>query len=180
MHFPNPNVKFFIFSEKKIYSKKILTPWNGVWFGLLPKLVSKISYNFPKINNACLKKNLLQDGCWSSRKIIFFLSFGMTADLVYLMNFNIKAQNSLRRNWMLEQPLAFTDCSSIQFFNLPTFTNTVRLSGVTYYLLCSIYVAYGTTCGCIGHQVLPTQLLPREGKDLPRGGKYPKHVPLLT
>ena len=29
-----------------------------------------------------------------------------------------------------------------------------------------------------GQQVLPTQPLPRESEDFPRGGKYPKDVPL--
>ena len=35
-------------------------------------------------------------------------------------------------------------------------------------------------CHAIGHQVLPTQLLPREAEDFPRGGNHSKHVPLLT
>ena len=30
---------------------------------------------------------------------------------------------SLRRNWMLEQPLDFNGCSSIHFLNLPSFPN---------------------------------------------------------
>ena len=34
-------------------------------------------------------------------------------------------QNSFRRKWMLEQPLVFTGCSSIQFFNSPHSLNTV-------------------------------------------------------
>ena len=35
-------------------------------------------------------------------------------------------------------------------------------------------------CHAIGHQVLPTQLLPREAEDFPRGDKYFNHVSLLT
>ena len=32
----------------------------------------------------------------------------------------------------------------------------------------------------IGHQVLPTQPLPKEAEDFPKGDKHFKHVPLLT
>ena len=35
-------------------------------------------------------------------------------------------------------------------------------------------------CYSIGQQVFPTQLLPREAEDFPRGSKYPKDVPLST
>ena len=31
-----------------------------------------------------------------------------------------------------------------------------------------------------GHQVLPTQPLPRVAEDFPRGGNHSKHVPLRT
>ena len=85
-----------------------------------------------------------------------------------------------RRNWMLEQPLEFT---GIQFFNLPPslpLTQLVRLPGITYHLLWSACVTYRALCHAIGHQVLTTQLLHREAEDVPRGGKYFNHVPLLT
>ena len=41
-------------------------------------------------------------------------------------------------------------------------TRLVRLSRVTYYLLCSACVTYGTLYHVIAHQVLLTQPLPRE------------------
>ena len=46
--------------------------------------------------------------------------------------------------------------------------------------LCSPCVTYGTSCHAIGHQVLPTQPLPREAEDFLGGDKYSNHVPLLT
>ena len=46
--------------------------------------------------------------------------------------------------------------------------------------LCRPYVTYETPCHVIGHQVLPTQPLPRETEDFPRGDKYTKDVPLPT
>ena len=70
-----------------------------------------------------------------------------------------------------------TGCSGIQFFYSPPFpTQSVRLPLVTYPSLCSTCVTYRTLCHAIGHQVLPTQPLPREGEDFPRGDKYFKHV----
>ena len=77
-------------------------------------------------------------------------------------------------------------------FRLPTFLNvqassllilltqSVRLPLVTYPSLCSTCVTYRTPCHAIGHQVLPTQPIPREVEDFPRGDKYFKHVPPLT
>ena len=41
-------------------------------------------------------------------------------------------------------------------------------------------MTYETPCHAIGHQVLPTQPLPRKAEDFVRGDKHPKHVPLLT
>ena len=52
-------------------------------------------------------------------------------------------------------------------------TQLVRLPGVTYHLLCSRFVTYG-------HQVLPTQALPKEAEDFPSDGKHFKHVSLVT
>ena len=59
--------------------------------------------------------------------------------------------------------------------------NTV--SSVTYGYhpsLCSTCVTYRTLYRAIGHQVLPTQPLPREAEDFPRSGNHSKHMPLLT
>ena len=73
-------------------------------------------------------------------------------------------------------------CLDVQFFLIqPPFpTQSVRLPLVTYPSLCSACVTYRTLCHAIGHQVLPTQLLPREVEDFPRGDKYFKHVPPPT
>ena len=58
---------------------------------------------------------------------------------------------------MLEQPLVFTDCSSIQYFNCPIFlTHSVKPSWVPYTSLRSTCLAYGIPCCTIAHQVLPT------------------------
>ena len=72
-----------------------------------------------------------------------------------------------------------TGCSGIQFFDSPP-TQSVRLPLVTYPSLCSNCVTYRTLCHAIGHQVLPTQPLPREVEDFPRGDKYFKLVPPPT
>ena len=79
---------------------------------------------------------------------------------------------------MLEQPLLFTSCSSIQFFT--TLSQSVRSHLVASTSLCSPCVTYGTLCHAIGHQVLPIQPLPRETEDFPSDGKYFNHGPLLT
>ena len=62
----------------------------------------------------------------------------------------------------------------------PFRTQSIRLDLVTYPLLCNTCMAYRTSCHSIGHQVPPTQHLPREAEDFPRGGKHSKHVLLLT
>ena len=91
---------------------------------------------------------------------------------------------------MLEQPLDFTDCCLVasSFFNSPPslihfvhLTQLVGLPWVTYDLLCSTCVTYGTLCHAIVHQVLPIQPLRREVEaDFPSGGKYFNHVSLFT
>ena len=74
-----------------------------------------------------------------------------------------------------------TGCLGIQFLiHSPFPTQSVRLPLVTYPSLCSTCVTYRTLCHAIGHQVLPTQPLPREVDNFSRGGKYFKHVPPLT
>ena len=93
----------------------------------------------------------------------------------------LSSPKKLRRNWMLEQPLDFTGCSSIQFFNSPLpLTELVRLPRVTYHLLCDSCVTYGTLCHAIGHHVLPNQHLPREAEVFLRDCKYSNNVPLPT
>ena len=92
-------------------------------------------------------------------------------------------QNSLRRNWMPEQPLLLTYwlLRHPVFFDSPHFpTQSVRPPLVTYPSLCSTCVTYRTLFHAIGHQVLPTQPLPREVEDFSRGDKHFKHVPPPT
>ena len=55
---------------------------------------------------------------------------------------------------MLEQHLVFTRSSSIQFFNSPPFHSQL---GHLWYP-----VQHGMPCHFIGHQVIPTQPLPKE------------------
>ena len=76
----------------------------------------------------------------------------------------------------------FFECLGIQFFNSPLFflTQSVRLPLFTYPSLCRTYVTYRTPCHASGHQVLPTQTLPRKAEDFPRGENHSKHVPLPT
>ena len=78
----------------------------------------------------------------------------------------IKILDSRRFNWILEQPLLFTGCSSIQFFNLPPFPNTVSWTTIGSFLLtvqslCELQY----TMPHHWSPVLPTQLLPREAED---------------
>ena len=59
-----------------------------------------------------------------------------------------------------------------------TLTQSVRLPMVTCPSLCIPCVIYGTLCHAIGQQVLPSQSLPMEAEDFPRGGNNSKQVPL--
>ena len=74
-----------------------------------------------------------------------------------------------------------TGCLGIQFFgSLPIPTQSVRLPLFTYHSLCGTFLTYRTPCRAIGHQVLPTQPLPREVEDFLMCDKYFKHVPALS
>ena len=81
---------------------------------------------------------------------------------------------------MLEQPLLFTGCSSIQFFNSPPFLNTVSQNTfgtlpLTVQYLCDLRDGIPRD----GHHVLLIQpFLAKE--DFPSGDKYFNHVSLLT
>ena len=98
--------------------------------------------------------------------------------------------------WLL-RPVKISTSSELYrvYFRLPTFLNvqassflihppfptqSVRLPLVTYPSLCSTCVTYRMPCHAIGHQALPTQPLPREAEDFPRGDNHSKHMPLLT
>ena len=74
--------------------------------------------------------------------------------------------------WMLRCP--------VFWFTSLFLTQSVRLPLATYPSLCRAYVTYRMTCHARGHQALPTQPLPREAEDFPRGDNHSKHVPLLT
>ena len=94
--------------------------------------------------------------------------------------------------WLL-RPVKVSTSSELypDYFRLPTFlyvqassflihspfpTQSIRLPLVTYPSLCSTCVTYRTLCHAIGHQALPTQPLPREVENFPRGDKHFKHV----
>ena len=82
---------------------------------------------------------------------------------------------------MLEQPLHLLVAQTSSFLIQPLpRAQSVRPHLVPYSSLCSPCVTYGMSYHAIGHQVLPTQPLPREAQDFPREGKYFNHVLLLT
>ena len=68
---------------------------------------------------------------------------------------------------------------SVFWFITLFLTQSVRLPLVTYLSLCSVYVTYITPCHASGHQGLPTQPLPRQAEDFPRGANNSKHMPQL-
>ena len=75
----------------------------------------------------------------------------------------------------------FAGCLSIQFFDSPPFSQHNQLGHLWLPTPhCAATVTYQMPCHCIGHQARPTQPLPREVEDFPRGERYFKHVPLLT
>ena len=76
----------------------------------------------------------------------------------------------LRETGCLSNPyFLLTGSSGIQFFDSPPFpTQSVRLPLGTYPSLRSTCVTFRTLCHAVGHQVLPTQPLPRELEDFPR------------
>ena len=88
-------------------------------------------------------------------------------------------QNSIRRNRILRQPLVFVNWLPKHPDFWFTLTQSGRLPMVTYSSLCSTCVTYWTLYHTIGYQMLPTQPLPREEEDFPRGGDHSKHMHLL-
>ena len=95
---------------------------------------------------------------------------------------NFSNKTPLGETGCLSNPyFLLTGCLGIQFlFHSPFPTQSVRLPLVTYLSLCSTCVTCRMLCHVIGHQVLPTQPLPREAEDFTRGDKYFKHVPPPT
>ena len=126
-----------------------------------------------------------------SKHIVILLTLGKSKNIVVLLTlgeslgwpliFNLN-KTPLGETGCLRNPyFLLTGCLGIQFFDSPSFqTQSVRLPLVTYPSLCSTSVTYRMLCHATGHQVLPTQLLPREAEDFPRGDKYLKHVPPPT
>ena len=103
-----------------------------------------------------------------------------------LLIFNLN-KTPLGETGCLSNPyFLLTGSSGIQFFDSPPFpTQSVRLPLVTYPSLCSTCMTYRTLCLCFppnvgSNAMLPTQLLPWEVEDFPRGDKYFKHVPPPT
>ena len=65
-------------------------------------------------------------------------------------------------SWLFRHPL----------YLFTPFPNTFRLPLITYPGLCSTCVSYMTLCHASGHQVPPTQHLPREVEDFLMGDNY--------
>ena len=112
-----------------------------------------------------------------SALILYFFCNLLKRQLSYQQNYQ---QNSLRRNWTLEQPLGFTGYSSIRF-NSPPSPNIVGKAAQS-----SLSLAAQHKCDLRdamplhwSPSILPSQPLPREEEDFLRGGKYPKDVPML-
>ena len=87
----------------------------------------------------------------------------------------------IRATLPLRKPYFFTGYSSIKFFDSYPFLNTADQATfgnlqLTMQHLCDIR----KTMHCISHQVFLIQPLPSENKVVPRGGKFPKHLPLST
>ena len=114
-----------------------------------------------------------------SKNIVILLTLGKSLRWPLIFDLN---KTPLGETGCLSNPyFLLTGCLGIQFFDSPPFpTQSVRLPLVTYPSLCSTCVTYRTLCHAIGPQVLPTQPLPREVEDFPRGDKYFKHVPPPT
>ena len=113
----------------------------------------------------CIKKISREENRWIIRDFKF-------------KNLTLWQQNSLGEIGCLGNPYFYLLVAYASSFLIPP-TQSVRLAMVTYPSLCSTCVTYGTPWHAIRHQVLPTQPLPREAEDFPRGDRYFKHVPLL-
>ena len=106
-----------------------------------------------------------------------WLLLGWLLLLWLFLNFNLNKTGCLSNLYFL-----LTGCLVAPAFLIHPFfpTGSVRLPLVTDPSLCSTCVTYRTLYHAIGHQVLPTQPLPREVEDFPRSDKYFKHVPPPT
>ena len=118
------------------------------------------------------------------KKILFFIFFGVTVWLLLEWLFLIFTLNKtpLGETGCLSNPyFLLTGCLGIQFLNSTPFpTQSIRVPLVTYPSLCNTCVTNRMPCHAIGHQVRPTQPVPREAEDFPRGDKYVKYVSLPT
>ena len=126
-----------------------------------------------KSKNCCLAK------FGRVKKTVILLTLGKS--LRWSLIFNLNKTPLGETGCLSNSYFLLTGCLGIQFFDSPPFpTQSVRLPLVTYPSLCSTCVTYRAQCHAIGHQVLPTRLLPREVEDFRRGDKYFKHVPPPT
>ena len=84
---------------------------------------------------------------------------------------------------MLEKPLDFTSCSSIQLFNsfLVTYGTPCRTRGHHSHLIfCDLQDTMPRQRSLLLSLAFPAQPVPREVEDFLRGGKYLNHLTLLT
>ena len=90
-------------------------------------------------------------------------------------------KNSLRGNWMLEQPYSLWLLKHpVLYFILLSRPQSVRPRLVASISLGSPCVNYVASYYSVDYQVLPMQLWPREPQeDCPRGCKYFNNTPLL-
>ena len=151
-------LKMYFFNKKKNIGKKKLEKKIGKrikekWKNWKKKLSSKT--NLKKKNKIRIKN------FWESRQK------------------KKSKENLLRRNWMLEQSYWLVK-NPVFYFNLLFWTQSVNTCLVPYHSLYSACMTYKTPYHAFGHQVCPTQPLPRHAEDFPRGGKYTKNVPLPT
>ena len=119
---------------------------------------------------------------WASQKLSsYFYDFGKVKLLCgWLLLTSSLCKSPLGKTRCLGNPcFLLTGSLSIQFFD-SQLTQSVRPLWFTYPSLCSTCVTYGILCHAIGHQVLPTQPLPREAEDFPKVERHSHHVPLLS
>ena len=90
-------------------------------------------------------------------------------------------QNSLKRNWMFRQPLLLlTGCLSIQFFDSPQHNQLGQFWLPTPHCAAPVWHAGYHAFQWSPSASHPTEPLPREAEDFPRGERHFKHEPLLT
>ena len=79
---------------------------------------------------------------------------------------------------MVEQPLLFSGCSSIQFSNL--FLVTYRIASEVFTLISYNFYDLGDTMLHYAIILISHPTYPRKAENFPWGIKYSNHVPVLT